>query len=91
MFCYNAKQYALMRDATGSIAAKAGTKMNLYYAFVLCDKTRNSELLANIEILTEYHNELPIRHCRSQFISDEKRKIAHNSNKAPVFFTCEMS
>ena len=30
MFCYNAKQYALMRDATGSIAAKAGTKFNLY-------------------------------------------------------------
>ena len=91
MFCYNAKQYALMRDATGSIAAKAGTKMNLYYPFVLCNISRNSEPLANIEILTDSHNELPIRHCRSQFISDEKKKIGHNSNKAPVFFTCEIS
>ena len=63
MFHYNAKQYALLGDATGSIAAKVGTKIILYYNFILCDKTRNSESLTNIEILTDSHNELPIRHC----------------------------
>ena len=32
-----------MGDATGSIAAKVGAKMILYYSFLLCDKTRISE------------------------------------------------
>ena len=68
MFHYNAKQYALMGDATESIAAKVRTKMILYYSFFLGDKTRNSEPLANIEILTDSQDELPIRHCLNQFI-----------------------
>ena len=34
MFPYNAKQYALMVDATGTIVAKVGTKMILYYSFI---------------------------------------------------------
>ena len=87
MFHYNAKQYALMGDATGSIAAKVGTKM-IYCSFLLHDKTRNSEPLANIEILTDSHDELPIRHCLNQFILDEK---SHNSNTVPVLFTCDIS
>ena len=57
---YNANQYTLMGDATGSIAAKVGTKMILCYSFLLCDKTRNGEPLANIKILTDSHDELPI-------------------------------
>ena len=91
MFHYNAKQYALVGDATGSIAAKVGTKMILYYSFLLSDKTRNSELLANIEVLTDSHDELPIRHCLNQFILDEKIKSGHNSNTVPLLFTCDMS
>ena len=82
---------SVMGDATGSIAAKVGTKMILYYSFLLCDKTRNSEPLANVEILTSSHDELPIRHCLNQFILDERRKFGHNSNTVPVLFTCDMS
>ena len=51
LFRYNEKQYELMGDATGSIAAKVGTTMILYYSFLFCDKTRNSEPLANIKYL----------------------------------------
>ena len=91
MFHYNAKQYALMGDATGSIAAKVGTKMILCYSFVLCDKTRSSELLANIGILTDSHDELPIRHRLNQLILNEKIKFGHNSNTVPFLFTCDMS
>ena len=91
MFHYNAKQYAIMGDATGSIAAKVGIKIILYYSFLLCDKTRNSEPLANIEILIDSQYELPIRHCLNQFILDEKRQFGHNCNTAPLLFTCDMS
>ena len=68
MFHYNAKQYALVADVTGSIAAKFGTKIILYYSLLLCDKTRNSESLVNTEILSDSQNELPIQHCLTQFI-----------------------
>ena len=51
LFRYNEKQYELTGDATGSIAAKVGTTMILYYSFLFCDKTRNSEPLANIKYL----------------------------------------
>ena len=61
------------------------------YSFLLCDKNRNSEPIANIEILTNSHDELSIRRCRSQFILDEKRKFGHNYNIVPVLFTCDMS
>ena len=60
-------------------------------AFFLCGKTRNSEPLVNIEIRTGSHDELPIRHCLSQFILDEKRQFGHNSNTVPVLFTYDMS
>ena len=45
MFHYNAKPYALMRDATGSIFATVGTKMILYYSFpcVIKIETTNHE------------------------------------------------
>ena len=81
----------LWGDATGSIIAKVGTKIILHYSFLLCDKTRNSEPLANTEILTDSLDDLPIRHCLNQFIFDEKRKFGHNSNTVPVLFTCDMS
>ena len=81
----------LWGDATGSIVAKVGNKIILHYSFLLCDKTRNSEPLANIEILTDSHDDLPIRHYLNQFIFDEKRKFGHNSNTVPVLFTCDMS
>ena len=74
-----------MGDATGSIAAKVGAKMILYYSFLLCDKTRNSEPLANIEILTDSHDELPIRHCLNQFILHEKRKFGIISTQYQSF------
>ena len=91
MFHYDSKQYALMGDSTGSIAAKVGTKMILYYSFLLCDKTKTNEPLANTEILTNSHDELPIRHCLNQFVLHEKRKFGHNSNTVKVLFTCDMS
>ena len=53
MFNYNAKQYVLTGDPTRSIAAIVA-----YYSFLLCDKDRNSEPLANIEILSDSHDEL---------------------------------
>ena len=87
MFHYNAKQYSLIGDAAGSIAAKVGTNMILYYSFLLCDKTRNSEPLANVEILTDSHDELPIRHCLKQFILEGRRKFGHNSKTGPLAFT----
>ena len=90
MFHCNAKQYALMGNATGSITAKVGTKGILYCSFLLCDKIRNNEPLANIELFTDSHDELPIRHCLSQFILDEKRKFGHISNAVPVLFTCDI-
>ena len=51
LFHYNAKQYELTGDATGSIAAKVGTAMILYYSFLFCDKTRNSKPSSNIKYL----------------------------------------
>ena len=85
MFNYNAKQYVLTGDPTGSIAAIVA-----YYSFLLCDKDRNSEPLANIEILSDSHDELPIRHCLKQFIVDEKRKFGHYSSTVPVLFTYDI-
>ena len=52
-----------MGDATGSIAFKVGNKMILYYSFLLCDKTKKSEPLVNIEILTDSHDKQPIKNC----------------------------
>ena len=85
IFNYNAKQYVLMGDATESIAAIVA-----YYSFLLCDKNRNSEPLANIEILSDSHDELPIRHCLKQFIVDEKRKFGHYSSTVPVLLTYDI-
>ena len=81
----------LWGDATGSIIAKVGNNILLHYSFLVCDITRNSEPLANTEILTDSLDDLPIRHCLNQFIFDEKRKFGHNSNTVPVLFTCDMS
>ena len=80
-----------MGDATGSIALKVGDKMILYYSFLLCNKTKNSEPLVNIEILTDSHDEQPIKNCLQQFITDEKKKYGHKSNAIPIIFTCDMS
>ena len=91
MFHYNVKQYALVADVTGSIAAKFGAKIILYYSLLLCDKTRNSESLVNTEILSDSQDELPIQHCLSQSILNVKRKCGHNSNTATMLFICDMS
>ena len=80
-----------MGDATGSIALKVGDKMILYYSFLLCNKTKNSEPLVNIEILTDSHDEQPIKNCLQQFITDEKKKYGDKSNAIPIIFTCDMS
>ena len=40
MFHYDAKQYELMEDATGSIAAKFGTKIILHYSFLCVIKSK---------------------------------------------------
>ena len=91
MFHYNAKQYRLMGDFTGSIATEEGTKIILYFSFLMCGKTKNIEPLANIEILAYSHDAFPIRYCLAQFILDEKRKFGHNFYTVPVPFTCDMS
>ena len=91
IFHENATKYAFMGDATGSIASKVGDKMMLYYSFLLCIKTKNSEPLVNIEILTDSHDEQPIKNCLQQFITDEKKKYGRKSNAIPIIFTCDMS
>ena len=75
IFHFNALNYAFTADATGSIAFKVGSKMVLYYSFVLCDKTRKDKPLGNVEIITDSHWKQPIRNCLHQFIMDEKKKI----------------
>ena len=42
MFHYDAKQYALMEDATGSIAAKFGTKIILHISFLCVIKSKTA-------------------------------------------------
>ena len=91
VFHENATKYAFMGDATGSIALTVGDDMMLYYSFLLCNKTKNSEPLVNIEILTDSHDEQPIKNCLQQFITDEKKKYGHKSNAIPIIFTCDMS
>ena len=91
VFHENATKYAFMGDATGSIALKVGDKMILYYSFLLCNKTKNSEPLVNIEILADSHDEQPIKNCLQQFITDEKKKCGHKSKAIPIIFTCDMS
>ena len=80
-----------MGDATGSIALTVGDEMMLYYSFLLCNKTKNSEPLVNIEILADSHDEQPIKNCLQQFITDEKKKCGHKSKAIPIIFTCDMS
>ena len=91
IFHFNALNFAFSADATGSIAFKVGSKMVLYYSFVLCDKTKKDEPLANVERITDSHGDQPIRNCLHQFITDEKRKYGDNSNSVPILFTCDMS
>ena len=91
VFHENATKCAFMGDATGSIALKVGDKMILYYSFLLCNKTKNSEPLVNVEILTDSHDEQPTKNCLQQFITDEKKKYGHKSNAIPIIFTCDMS
>ena len=91
VFHENATKYVFMGDATGSIALKVGDKMILYYSFLLCNKTKNSEPLVNIEILTDSHNKQPIKNCLKQFITDEEKKYGHKSNVIPKMFICDMS
>ena len=90
LFHENATKYAFIGDATVSIALKVGDKMILYYSFLLCNKTKNSEQLVNIEILTDSHDKQPIKNCLQQFITDEKKKYGHKSNDIPIIFTCDM-
>ena len=80
-----------MGDATGSIALTMGDEIMLYYSFILCNKTKNSEPLVNIEILADSHDEQPIKNCLQQFITDEKKKYGHKSKAIPIIFTCDMS
>ena len=80
-----------MGDATGSIDFIVGNKMILYYSFLLCDKTKNSEPTVKIEILTDSHGEQPIKNCLQQFITDKKNTYGHKSNTIPIIFTCDMS
>ena len=91
VFHENPTKYAFMGDTTGSIALKVGEKMILYYSFLLCNKTKNSEPLVNIEILTDSLDKQPIKNCLQQFITDEKKKYGHKSNGIPIIFTCDMS
>ena len=91
IFHFTALNFTFMADATGSIAIKFGSKMVLYYSFALYDQTKKDEPLANVEKITDSHDEQPIRNCLHQFIMDEKRKYGHNSNSVPILFTCDLS
>ena len=80
-----------MGDATVSIALKVDDKIILYYSFLLCNKTKNSEPMVNIEILKDSHDKYPIKNCVRQFITDEKKKYGHKFSAIPIIFTCDMS
>ena len=67
VFHQNASKYVFMGDATVSIAFKVNDKMILYYSVLLCHETKNREPLVNIEILTDFHDEQPIKNCLQQF------------------------
>ena len=86
VFHQNASKYVFMGDATVSIAFKVNDKMILYYSVLLCHETKNSEPLVNIEILTDFHDEQPIKKLSTaiqQFIADEKRNTVTSPTPCP--------
>ena len=76
---------------TPLVAFKVCDKKILYYSFLLYGKTKNTETLVNIEILTDSLDKRPIKNFLQQFIIDKKKKYGYKSNTIPIIFTCDMS